>query len=94
MADVPTDDKIFHNVFSLSRTARFDLGLYKSGESKAVKMKRVGEVDVYCNIHPEMVSKILVLDTRYYAVTDRNGRFSIDGVPPGEYGVVGIGVAA
>jgi len=85
--EFPNDDKIFHNVFSLSRTARFDLGLYKSGASKSVKMRRTGVVDVYCNIHPEMVSKILVLDTKYYAVTDKAGRFSIAGVPPGEYKV-------
>jgi hypothetical protein len=29
--DFPNDDKIFHNVFSLSETSKFDLGLYKSG---------------------------------------------------------------
>jgi plastocyanin len=86
--EFPNDDKIFHNVFSLSRTARFDLGLYKSGASKSVKMRRSGVIDVYCNIHPEMVSKILVLETKYYAVTDRAGRFSLKGVPAGDYGVV------
>ncbi len=86
--EFPNDDKIFHNVFSLSRTARFDLGLYKSGESKSVKMRRTGVVDVYCNIHPQMVSKILVLDTKYHAVTTANGKYSIDGVPPGEYTLV------
>lgn len=81
----PNDDKIFHNVFSVSRAARFDLGLYKSGTSQTVEMRRAGEVDVYCNIHPEMVAKIMVVDTRYYAVTGQDGRFRIDGVPPGTY---------
>jgi len=50
--DFPNEDKIFHNVFSVSRPARFDLGLYKSGTMKSVEMKRSGVVDVYCNIHP------------------------------------------
>lgn len=81
----PNQDKIAHNVFSVSRTARFDLGLYKSGESKSVKLRRAGVIDVYCNIHPEMVSKIKVVDTRFYAVTGRDGRFRIGDIPPGTY---------
>ncbi len=83
----PNEDKIFHNVFSLSPTARFDLGLYKAGTAKSVEMKRAGEVDVYCNIHPEMVAKIKVLDSPYYAVTEPDGAFTIAGLPPGTYAV-------
>src|SRR5579864_2545203 len=30
----PNDDLIFHNVFSLSHPAPFDLGLYRNGEAK------------------------------------------------------------
>lgn len=85
IVEFPNDDKIFHNVFSLSKAARFDLGLYKSGSSKSVKLRRDGEITVYCNIHPEMVSKIKVVDTPYFAVTGKDGRFRIDDVPPGTY---------
>jgi plastocyanin len=84
----PNDDKIFHNVFSVSEPARFDLGLYKSGESKSVQFERPGVVDVYCNIHPQMAAKIKVLDTPYYALTAANGSFFIPNVPPGTYPVV------
>ena len=87
VVDFPNDDKIFHNVFSLSRPARFDLGLYKSGSSKSVTFKRPGVVDIYCNIHPNMVSQIKVVDTPHYAVTAADGRFRIAGVPPGTYPV-------
>lgn len=86
--EFPNDDKIFHNVFSLSAPARFDLGLYKSGTSKSVNLKRPGVVDVYCNIHPNMVAKIVVIDSDYHAVTGADGRFQIDGVPPGRYSLV------
>lgn len=85
VVDFPNDDKIFHNVFSLSRPARFDLGLYKSGSSKSVTFRRPGVVDIYCNIHPNMVSQIKVVDTPHYAVTTADGRFRIGGVPPGTY---------
>jgi plastocyanin len=83
----PNEDKIFHNVFSLSPTARFDLGLYKEGTAKSVEMKRAGEVDVYCNIHPEMVAKIKVLDTPFFAITAPDGSFRIGQLPPGTYDV-------
>jgi plastocyanin len=86
--DFPNEDKMFHNVFSVSRSARFDLGLYKSGATRSVEMKRAGTIDVYCNIHSEMVAKVKVLDNAYYATTDEQGRFRIAGVPAGEVPVV------
>jgi hypothetical protein len=86
--EFPNDDKVFHNVFSLSETAKFDLGLYKSGTSKSVTMRRQGVVSVYCNIHPEMIGKIKVLDTSFYAVVTEKGSFRIQHVPPGSYPLV------
>ena len=47
--DFPNDDDIFHNVFSLSKTAPFDLGVYEPGHSRSVTMERTGLVRVYCN---------------------------------------------
>jgi plastocyanin len=86
--DFPNEDRVFHNVFSLSEAAKFDLGLYKQGESKSITFRRTGVVDLYCNIHPEMVAKILVVDTPFFAVTGADGRFRLDGVPAGVYPVV------
>jgi plastocyanin len=83
--EFPNQDKVFHNVFSLSRAARFDLGLYKSGSSKAVTFTREGVVDIYCNIHPQMAAKVKVVPNRFYAVTDERGRFRIEGIPPGKW---------
>jgi plastocyanin len=85
--DFPNDDHIFHNVFSLSKAKRFDLGRYAAGRSKAVRFDQPGIVRVFCEIHSHMNAFILVFDHRYFAVTDEEGRFRLDRVPPGTYRV-------
>jgi plastocyanin len=79
------DDDIFHNVFSLSRPNDFDLGLYKSGASRDQVFATPGPVQLLCNIHASMNAWIYVSDTPYYAQADGAGRFTVKGVPPGNY---------
>lgn len=79
------DDNIFHNVFSLSAAAAFDLGIFAKDTFKQVAFDKTGLVNVYCNIHPQMVSRILVLNNPWFATTDRDGSFRIENVPPGNY---------
>jgi plastocyanin len=80
----PNEDPIYHNVFSVSSVQAFDLGQYKAGESpRSVVFARPGLVPVYCNIHPEMISYVVVLENAAFARTDAAGDFEIRGVPPG-----------
>jgi plastocyanin len=80
----PNHDRIYHNVFSVSPLATFDLGQYKSTDSpRTVTFERAGLVPVYCNIHPQMLSYVVVLENDAYAVTEADGRFAIDGIPLG-----------
>lgn len=81
----PNHDTFFHNVFSPSATRAFDLGQYRQGESKVKLFPKPGMIDVYCNIHPQMAATLLVLPNRRFAVTDKAGRFTIDGVPNGNW---------
>jgi plastocyanin len=83
----PNDDKFFHNVFSYSKTKRFDLGRYPKGESKSVVFDHPGAVAVFCEIHKWMRGAIIVLDNPYYAVVRDDGSFSIPNVPAGSYKV-------
>jgi hypothetical protein len=83
--DFPNDDRTYHNVFSLSKTRSFDLGRYATGRSKSVRFDRPGIVRVFCDIHSHMSAFILVFAHRYFAVTDDDGRYSLENVPPGTY---------
>jgi plastocyanin len=86
--DFPNSDHTYHNVFSLSKTKSFDLGRYAVGRSKTVRFDRPGIVRVFCDIHSHMSAFILVFAHRYFAVTDEDGRYRIDSVPPGTYTVM------
>jgi plastocyanin len=56
----PNHDPFFHNVFSLSPTATFDLGSYARGDTRTVTFDKPGVIDVECAIHPQMQMKIEV----------------------------------
>jgi plastocyanin len=83
--EFPNVDPIYHNVFSVSGGNRFDLGLYKSGASKEKTFEEPGLVRVYCNIHPQMVGFVMVVDSDHSAVTGPDGAFRFDGIAPGSY---------
>lgn len=86
--DFPNNDLTYHNVFSLSKTKSFNLGRYAAGKSKSVRFDRPGIVRVFCDIHSHMSAFILVFAHRYFVVTDDEGRYRLDNVPPGTYTVV------
>jgi plastocyanin len=85
--DFPNDDIIFHNVFSLSKGNEFDLGVYREGTSKTVRFQNPGVVDVFCNIHPEMIASILVVQNDRWAYVGEDGKYTLK-APPGKHTVV------
>jgi plastocyanin len=87
VVDFPNNDSTYHNVFSLSKAKRFDLGRYARGKSKAVRFDRPGIVRVFCDIHSHMSAFVLVFSHPFYATTDQDGRYRIDNIPPGTYTV-------
>jgi plastocyanin len=82
--EFPNEDPIFHNVFSLSPPAPFDLGLYRAGASKSRVFDQPAVYRVFCNIHSEMTAVILVLPTSYIAQADSSGAYHLE-APPGRY---------
>jgi plastocyanin len=81
----PNADDIYHNVFSMSDTKDFNLGLYGKEKTPVLLFDKVGRVDVFCAIHTQMHCIILVLPNPYFAMADARGRYVIKDVPAGTY---------
>lgn len=84
----PNRDPYFHNVFSLSRPATFDLGRYAPGDSRTGVFDKPGIVKVYCHIHSQMSALIRVFDHPWFTIPNEGGAFAIDDVPVGEHSLV------
>lgn len=84
----PNSDEVRHNVFSPTKGAAFDLGSFSMGVSRSRVFDVPGVVTLLCNVHAEMSAYVIVAETPYFAVSDREGRFAISGVPPGRYELV------
>ena len=82
-----TTIETYHNVFSLSKAKRFDLGRYGKGKSESERFDRPGVVRVFCDIHSHMSAFVLVFNHPYHTTTDSDGRYRIDNIPPGTYTV-------
>jgi plastocyanin len=81
----PNFDTVFHNVFSTSPLAPFDLGLYKAGEAREYTFEKEGIVRLGCNLHANMSAYVAVVAAPAYTVTDDKGNFKFTRVIPGRY---------
>jgi plastocyanin len=82
----PNGDDFYHNVFSYSKTKRFDLGRYRKSDRPPVEVfDKPGVVKLYCEIHQHMRGVILVLDTPYFTRTQTNGVYRLEHLPAGQY---------
>lgn len=87
---VRNSDPVLHHVHGfLGKPTIFNLAL--PGKDQMIDITRrlvkPGVVRVLCDAHPHMFSWIVAHDSPYHAVTDEQGAFRIDGVPPGSHKV-------
>jgi plastocyanin len=86
IVDFPNNDMIRHNVFSPPDCCnQFNTGTYDVGVTKSITFGKTCAVPLLCNVHAEMSAFVVVLDNPYFAITSRDGSFTIDNVPPGNY---------
>jgi hypothetical protein len=88
--NVINDDKALHRLVftklgthdTLTVTPFFNAGQMVASERLA---KTPGIVEVRCAQHPATRAYIAVFDHPYFAVTEKDGSFKIDSLPPGSY---------
>lgn len=85
--DMPNDDNVAHNVFSMSPTKQFKLGIYPTGQSRSVTFEKAGVIDLFCSIHRHMHAVIIVTPSGHYAETEVGKGYKVADLPDGEYTV-------
>ena len=84
--EFPNFDDEYHNVFSYSKSKRFDLGRYRKDEKPAAQVfAQPGVIRLRCEIHEHMRGTILVLDTPCFTRTDTNGVYRLENAPAGNF---------
>ncbi len=79
-----------HNVFSPD-FEKYNLGTWPQGKTKEHTFDKCTKFPCaytqLCKVHPEMEGFIVVVANPYFAVSDKDGHYTISGVPPGSYQV-------
>ncbi|MDP2029701.1 MAG: methylamine utilization protein [Thiobacillus sp.] len=85
LVEFPNRDTFRHHVYSFSPAKKFEIKLYADTPTKPVLFDKAGYVVMGCNIHDNMISHLLIVDTPYFGKTDANGIARILDVPAGDY---------
>lgn len=81
----PNFDSVRHHVYSFSPAKSFELKLYSGVPSNPVKFDKAGTVVLGCNIHDFMLAFVQVVDTPYFAKTNKLGKVILHDLPNGNY---------
>jgi plastocyanin len=87
---IRNSDPLLHNTHGfLEHLTVFNIALPTKDQVVDVtqRIKKPGVVEVVCDAHTHMRAWIVVRDNPYFAVSDDNGQFRIDEIPPGRYRV-------
>ena len=83
------DDPVQHNVYwpaiNHDHKLAHNMGTWPQGIVRSFTFNVLGDVPLLCKVHPEMSGYIIVVPTPYFAVTDKDGNYTIKDVPPGQY---------
>lgn len=80
-------DAVSHNVHTYPKKNDAMNKTIPAGAKAEFVVEKSDEITVKCDIHPWMKSHLVVTETPYLAVTDADGKFSVEGLPAGEHKV-------
>lgn len=87
--EIVNSDPVLHNTHGfLDKLTVFNVALPNQGQRISKPLRRPGLVRVECDAHGWMLGWIHVADNPYYAVSAKDGTFTIKDVPPGSYTLV------
>ncbi len=79
------NDRLLHNLHSASKRNRTFNRTQPRGRTIPIVFKKPEIIRVDCDLHPWMRAWVVVAEHPFYAVTNDQGEFILDHVPPGEY---------
>jgi plastocyanin len=87
--DFLNSDPVGHNVYwpsiSGNKKLAHNMGTWPQGQKKSFQFSDLGAAPLLCNVHPEMSGYAVIVPTPYFAITDKEGNYTIKNVPPGHY---------
>jgi hypothetical protein len=87
--DIVNSDPVLHNTHGfLGKLTVFNVALPNQGQRIKRPLKKPGMVRVECDAHGWMLGWIYVAENPYYAVSAKDGTFTLANVPPGSYTLV------
>jgi hypothetical protein len=84
--EVRNGDPTFHNVHGYQgQKTLFNAGQPPNVRPLSKALPAGAPLKLKCDVHPWMISYVFPHPNGLFAVTDSEGRFSIEGIPPGKY---------
>ena len=85
---ITSSDPVLHNshAFYEDGSTAFNIAVPIAGVEVPQKLAKSGVMKLRCDAgHTWMSAYVFVSDEAFYALTDKDGNFTIEGVPPGDY---------
>lgn len=78
-------DRLLHNLHSVSADNPVFNRTQPKGRTIPITFRKPEIVRIDCDLHPWMRAWVVVAEHPFYALTDDQGQFTLENVPPGRY---------
>jgi hypothetical protein len=85
MVRFENQDRVYHNIFSIAPTRKFDTGHVAPGETRAVRFDKRGPVGVFCELDADMAGYVFVTPNACFTRPASDGSFRLPPLPRGTY---------